>query len=735
MKMNLGMKIGAGFGALVLIACLLGGLAILRMQYVASYSTMLDQEYVPEVDVAVEIERAALETMYAIRGYGFTEQTNHLLEGREKLAEVGEGLQKAQELADRAPNLVQLPEHIRTIRTGLSQYTKLLDDTVAVNDRMRNNRAAMNNAAQLFVDSLDTYLTAQTARLEAQINNREAQAQLLERLSKITEGNNALDLGNDIRIAAWRAQAQRNPDIIRGAMTNFEGITGVIEKIRPITIDAQDLRLLDQIQTAANSYRENTTALVANWLQAEELGQQRGQAGYQVVGAAHSMAEAGIDATIRIADESITALNNATWVLIIGLLIALVIGVVIAFFITRSITVPIGKTVTMLQEMGKGRIESRLKMERNDEIGTMAKTMDEFADTLQNQVVDSLQKLAQGDLTFTAKPYDDRDVIGNALVKTNEDLNRIVGEILAATEQIAAGSGQVSSSSQSLSQGATESAASLEEITSSMTEMASQTKLNAENSTQANQLAGEARKAAETGNDQMEKMMIAMGEINQAGQNISKIIKVIDEIAFQTNLLALNAAVEAARAGRHGKGFAVVAEEVRNLAARSAKAAKETAELIEGSVAKTENGTEIAAQTAESLQAIVTAITKATDLVGEIAAASNEQAQGISQVNEGLSQIDQVTQTNTANAEEGAAAAEELSSQADHLRGLMATFTVKGGSQMTQSRRQKALPAAPAQHKPASQEFKGWDQADGTNGRKTKPSEVIALDDREFGRY
>jgi len=283
--------------------------------------------------------------------------------------------------------------------------------------------------------------------------------------------------------------------------------------------------------------------------------------------------------------------------LVVILLIGLGVILVLLFFV-RHITLPIGKTVEMLKEMGRGRLGTRLNITRHDEIGVMAQTMDDFADTLQNQVVAALQQLARGDLTFEARAHDEKDVIGNALVKTGEDLNRIVGEILAATEQIAAGANQISSSSQALSQGATESASSLEEITSSMTQMASQTRLNAENSNQASQLAGEARRAAENGNGQMEKMMLAMGEINQAGQNISKIIKVIDEIAFQTNLLALNAAVEAARAGRHGRGFAVVAEEVRNLAARSAKAAKETAELIEGSVRKTANGTEIAHRTA-----------------------------------------------------------------------------------------------------------------------------------------
>ncbi|ADH85360.1 methyl-accepting chemotaxis protein [Desulfurivibrio alkaliphilus] len=432
-----------------------------------------------------------------------------------------------------------------------------------------------------------------------------------------------------------------------------------------------------------------------------------------------------------------TAMVNNQLRQLLLVIVSLGLVVVIAvFFLISSATRPIAQTVQMIKEMGQGRLDRRLNMQREDEIGQMAAAMDEFADTLQHQVVGSLQKLAQGDLTFEVKPYDDQDLIGTALLKTNRDLNRIVGEITAATDQIAAGSSQVAGSSQSLSQGATESAASLEQITSSMTEMASQTKRNAENSTQANQLAGEARQVAETGNEQMEKMMAAMTEINQAGQNISKIIKVIDEIAFQTNLLALNAAVEAARAGRHGKGFAVVAEEVRNLAARSAKAAKETAELIEGSVAKTANGTEIASQTAESLKEIVTAITKATDLVGEIAAASNEQAQGIAQVNQGLSQIDQVTQTNTANAEEGAAAAEELSSQGDYLRELISTFTIKespvGG-------RRRALPVGHETRFAETGEgaFGGWDslEAESKGEGKRKSREAKALEDREFDRF
>jgi len=374
--------------------------------------------------------------------------------------------------------------------------------------------------------------------------------------------------------------------------------------------------------------------------------------------------------------------------------IALLFGIAVAFFLTRSITIPLNKAMLMLTELGKGRLGMRLKMDRADEIGQMATTMDQFADHMQAEMVTGLEKLAAGDLTFTPKPYDDQDVIGNSMAKTFTDLTRIMGEISMATTQIASGSDQVSSTSQSLSQGATEQAASIEQISSSMTEIASQTKTNADNANEASRLAALAKNDAEIGNEQMQGMLQAMNDISDSGRNISKIIKVIDEIAFQTNLLALNAAVEAARAGQHGKGFAVVAEEVRNLAARSAKAARETSELIEGSVLTTERGKEMADLTSVSLHKIVGGVSKVTDIIAEISHASNDQAHGISQTNEGLAQVDQVIQANTAAAEEGAAAAEQLHSQADQMRHLVSRFKLTGQpetayGQPTRPRRQQ----------------------------------------------
>jgi methyl-accepting chemotaxis protein len=341
--------------------------------------------------------------------------------------------------------------------------------------------------------------------------------------------------------------------------------------------------------------------------------------------------------------------------------------------------------------------------------------------------------ISKGDLLNQVELASEKDTFGKSLKVMQESLSDIIGKVQAFGDRIVNESLMVSNSSQALSQAATEQASSLEEISSSMAELGSQTTNNAENASQANDLTDKVKNTADNGNRHMQAMMDAMQEINQAGQNISKINKVIDEIAFQINLLALNAAVEAARAGKHGRGFAVVAEEVRNLAARSAAAARETSALIEGTVEKTRKGAEIAGTTAEALSEILTGVSDASSLVAEIANASNEQAQGISQVNHGLGQLDRVTQQNTANAEESAAAAEELSGQAEQLRQMLSHFKLRGQGKQQRNQAQKVLPvhvSAAVEKVPPGDDFS--EKPDKFN---EDPGNLINLDDREFGKY
>lgn len=261
--------------------------------------------------------------------------------------------------------------------------------------------------------------------------------------------------------------------------------------------------------------------------------------------------------------------------------------------------------------------------------------------------------------------------------------------------QVNSASSQVSSASQSLAEGTSKQAAGLEETSSSLEEMSSMTKTNADNAEQANSLAREARHAADKGNEAMQEMRQAIGAIQQSAVETAKIIKVIDEIAFQTNLLALNAAVEAARAGEAGKGFAVVAEEVRNLAQRSAEAARNTAALIEGSVGNAQNGVNITNQVAHTLEEITAASRKVNDLVNEIAAASREQAQGVQQVTIAMSEMDKITQQNAANAEESAGISEELSSQSNQMNTMVNELVALIGGKWKETHHAEDQDAAP----------------------------------------
>jgi methyl-accepting chemotaxis protein len=454
--------------------------------------------------------------------------------------------------------------------------------------------------------------------------------------------------------------------------------------------------------------------------------------------------------------------RNLMLILVIG---GLAVGMSLGILIARDISRRLRRTVHMIQELGQGHLSDRLRMDNGDEIGIMAKTMDQMADDLKNIVVGSLRRIADGDISVRVVLNDPKDEVAparkaiidtlHALVAETDELTRAAKEgdldrrghaerfkgsyrqlveginetldavitpvneaavvlekvaardlsvrmqgdyrgghakiknalnvainnleqalaqVAVAADQVTGAASQISSGSQALARGSSEQASSLEEVASSLQEMASMTKQNAASAKEARSMSDGASTSSEKGVASMHRLSEAIDKIKASSDATARIVKTIDEIAFQTNLLALNAAVEAARAGDAGRGFAVVAEEVRNLAMRSAEAAKNTATLIAESVRNAEGGVSINHEVLQNLEEINEQVRKVSDVMAEIAAASDQQTQGVDQVSNAVEQMNQITQQTAANAEESAGAAKELSGQAEDLQHMVGSF-------------------------------------------------------------
>ena len=621
-KTTIGRKIALGFTALILIAGLLGGMAVFSMKSVQSQAQILATQFVPETKVAGDLQDAFSAAMLGVRGYRLTAENTYLDAARKAFAEAEKQEQNAQNLADANPELVKLRENLKELAPQLQGYENLVDQLEAKNKEMLAGREQLDTSAADFMSKIENLILTQKAKLDNEIKTTAEAAALQNRADKLLLATVIRGKGNAARVAVYKSQAVRDPKLIEAGLTNFEAMDKTFDVLLPMLTHQNDIDELNQIRADAHSYRDATKVIMDDYLATDELGAKIVATSEIVNQLCNDTQAAGMKRTVDSANSSTQKLTRASLTMIIGLAVALVVGIVVAFFIIRN---------------------------SNGVLSTVARALDEGSD------------------------------------------------------QVASAAAQVSSSSQSLAEGASEQAASLEETSSSLEEMASMTKRNSENAQKANDLAKQARSAADQGTADMQTMNAAMEAIKNSSDDIAKIIKTIDEIAFQTNILALNAAVEAARAGEAGMGFAVVADEVRNLAQRSAQAAKETAGKIEGAITKTAQGVGISQQVAGTLNEIATKVRQVDELVSEVAGASREQTQGITQVNIAVGQMDKVTQSNAANAEESAAAAEELNSQAEVMKQSVGELLqLVGGQNRTEVKPSATPRRAPARSaKPA----------------------------------
>jgi len=624
-NMTIGKKIALGFGTLILIAILLGGMAIYNMKVVQTQSQTLAEGYVPESEIADQLQFAFAKSALAIRGYWLSADNAYLVEARNHLAEVHAQMQAAQKLVDAHPELNKMRENLVALTPALQTYENLVDQTEAKNKDILVGRDKLNQAAAGFIANIDKLIAGQKAKQESEIKSLNDAVKLQQRADKLTLANTIRGEGNAARIAVFKSQAVRDPKLIEEGLAGFDLMDKKFEELLALLTVQQDIDDLNQVKTDAHTYRDAMKATMDDDVALADIGQQRVAALGVVDTLIQETQETGMKRTIAAANDSNQSLSSASWTMIIGLAVAFGVAVTVAYFIIRN----------------------------------------------SNRV-----------LTAVAWTLDD------------------------GSNQVVAAASQVSSASQTLAEGSSEQASSLEETGASLEEMSSMTKRNSDNARRANELAKEARTSADKGVQDMQTMAASMDAIKSSSDDIAKIIKTIDEIAFQTNILALNAAVEAARAGEAGMGFAVVADEVRNLAQRCAQAAKETAGKIEGAIVKTGQGVDITSKVALALNEIVAKVRQVDDLVTEVAGASGEQTNGIAQINVAVGQMDKVTQSNAATAEESAAAAEELNAQAEVMKRSVAELLQIVGARETSARETRetthAQPARPGKPSPSS---------------------------------
>lgn len=609
--LKIGKKLSVGFGVLILLSILLGGLSIVNMDRVSVKSIHLAEEYSPEVKLGNLIERNAFLAMYNNRAYSYTSDESYLNEGKNRLNDVEKWISEADILGSDAVALASLSDLSADARRGLEDYEALLDQTVLKHRKLKEARLVMDQASASLLRNANDFKQFQYNEVAG--NN--ASGLYLKRIRLIDE---VIYNINTIRVANFKAQTDRkieSLDLSEG-FNNIQASLDELLSIEPIKIKKDQIR---EIERAAITYEKALKDFVNLKIEINEITSVRVVAADKVLAAAKDIADAGVNGTLEVSQETSKLLKSSSFVMIIGLILALFIGIAFALLISRAIAVPI---IQVTRNMENADLSTTLNLDQNDEIGNLAR----------------------------------------AFNKMTGKLREVVQNVSMNSENISSGSNQISNSAQQMSHGANEQASSAEEVSSTMEEIAAKIQQNTQNAQETEKIALKASQDVKEGSIAVNKTVTSM-------KTIAEKITIIGEIAWQTNILALNAAVEAARAGEHGKGFAVVAAEVRKLAERSQLAAAEIDEISKSSV-------DIAEKSGVLLEQIVPDIQKTSKLVQEITASSMEQNAGADQVNKAIQQLNQITQQNAASSEELATSSEELSSQAESLLEAIAYFDI-----------------------------------------------------------
>ena len=588
-SMKLGAKIGFGFGVLILLALVLGSVAVWNIGAVRSAAQTLAEESLPRVKLAGEQERNFQRVVLGDTVYAYTLDGRFLQSGKKALSEVRQNLLDSEKLAARFPAMAKFRAETGKARVKMNRFEKEVNAAAVGEADLVRNYAQVRETDKFFADNAKQLFSFEADELKKETASSPDAGKVSERLTKLALTNEILELGGGVLLSAWDAQTGRDLKSMDLNKT-FEELDKKIDALKAITRSEEGQAAIATLQVASGLYKSALADLIKVWSGVEKLNIEREQTETEVLTLTRTAHDAGIADVRKASDRTVRKVSFSAVFMVVGNLLAIVIGVLIAVFITRAVTRPIGQ---------------------------------------------------------------------------------VVGGLTEAADELTSASSQVAFSSQSVAQGASKQSEALQASAASLDQIASVTRHNAQNASRADQLMGDTSELIQTASQSMSLLTAAMTEIASASENTQKIVKTIDEVAFQTRLLALNAAVEAARAGASGAGFAVVAEEVKNLATKTAGAAKDTADLIEHTVKRIREGHALVVGTDGEFAEVARSVGSCKELVGKISEDSREQSRGIDKVNQSVAEMQKIVGQTAADSEESAGACEQMSAQAEHLRGFV----------------------------------------------------------------